>query len=626
MKERSERLRRRLLPRPRRLSLTEVSPEIAAVIDGAAPPPRRSGAVVPARSAVDAELPAGACRIVVARDPAGGGEVRITVTVAAADAATPVAPGAITGAGGRRATAILTQLARVLGPSEQWPGLHIEDRPRIARRGVMLDVSRDRVPTVATLLGRIAGLGELGFDHLQLYTEHTFAYAGCATVWGEASPVTPEEMRRFDAAAAAAGIELAANQNCFGHLHRWLRDPAFADLAETHGAFDFFGAVRHGPFSLCPIDPRSLEFVRDRLHELVPTTTSPHVNIGCDETADVGTGRSRAAVARRGKAAVERAFVAAVAGVVRNLGRTPMFWADMALRDPEGLAELPPELIALAWGYEDDRRIADAAATLAERGRPFWVCPGTSTWRSLGGRPAERRGNLRRAATAAVEHGAGGMLVTDWGDCGHRQPWVLTQHALGEAAALAWDPDDPHAGRDEAIAVHLLGQPDGGLGPWLRAVGDVDREVRRRSGPPAAEGGEATPLHNATALFEDLHPSGLPTGLPRDADVWAEVVDRIDELAGSMPSIAGEPVRAEVEHVVATMAFAARRAAWRRDPAARADPARQDDLRQRLAAVIEGHDRLWAAESRPGGAADGRRWWTDLDGASGLVPPPTPGT
>ncbi len=592
----AEALRRRLLPRPRRVRLGDA----AAATD----PADGTGEMRPWGDAMlrwrtDAARPPGSLRIRVGLTEES--RRRIDLDIAGDDAR-------------RRATAILGQLEVELGPVAGWPRLEITDAPRIPRRGVMLDVSRDRVPSMDALRQRIPRLAAVGFDHLQCYTEHAFAYAGCEAVWGDASPITPEELRTLDGVAADCGVELAANQNCFGHLHRWLATPAFAPLAETHGTFDFFGVPRQGPFSLCPTDPASLEFVRRRLEELLPCVRSPLVNIGCDETADVGTGRSAEAVARRGKAAVERAFTAAIAGVVRDLGRTPMFWADMALREPEGIAELPPELIALAWGYEDDDRIAEAARTLAGLGRRFWTCPGTASWRSFAGRPAERRGNLRRAAAAAVRHGAGGMLVTDWGDCGHRQPWIVSLHALGEAAALAWDPEDPEDGRDEAVARHLLGQPTGDLGPWLRAVGDADLAIRRRGG----EGGGH--LHNASALFEDLHPSGLPTALPPAAGPWMEVVDRLEELATRRPRVVGDDLAADVDHLLETVGFAARRAAWRRDAAARRDPARRRDLAARLEAVLQGHDRMWSRDARPGGGPSARRWWTDPEVAS-LEPP-----
>lgn len=47
----------------------------------------------------------------------------------------------------------------------------------------MLDISRDRVPTRETLEWLVEVLAALGFNELQLYIEHTFAYSGHKEVW-----------------------------------------------------------------------------------------------------------------------------------------------------------------------------------------------------------------------------------------------------------------------------------------------------------------------------------------------------------------------------------------------------------------------------------------------------------
>src|SRR5690606_22763173 len=97
----------------------------------------------------------------------------------------------------------------------------IEDRPSFALRGAMLDVSRDRVPTMATLRELIELFASWKLNQIQLYTEHTFAYAGHEEVWRDASPLRPDEVRELDALCRARDIELVPNQNCFGHMHRW---------------------------------------------------------------------------------------------------------------------------------------------------------------------------------------------------------------------------------------------------------------------------------------------------------------------------------------------------------------------------------------------------------------------
>ncbi len=52
------------------------------------------------------------------------------------------------------------------------PCVRVQDRPAFAVRGVMLDISRDRVPTMAQLRQVIAQLASWKINHLQLYIEH----------------------------------------------------------------------------------------------------------------------------------------------------------------------------------------------------------------------------------------------------------------------------------------------------------------------------------------------------------------------------------------------------------------------------------------------------------------------
>src|SRR3954466_3912018 len=79
----------------------------------------------------------------------------------------------------------LAQLLRQF-PTEI-PCLHIEDWPDFPVRGVMIDISRDKVPTMATLYSLVDLLVSMKINQLQLYTEHTFAYRNHKEVWAEAS-------------------------------------------------------------------------------------------------------------------------------------------------------------------------------------------------------------------------------------------------------------------------------------------------------------------------------------------------------------------------------------------------------------------------------------------------------
>jgi hexosaminidase len=541
--------------------------------------------------------------------------LRISRTVQA-----PVVIEARSEAGVRHARATLAQLTRQYG--EVLPCMVVEDGPAIAKRGYMLDVSRDRVPRMEHLLEIVNLLASLKYNHFQLYTEHTFAFAGHEEVWRDASPMTPAEVRELDVHCRRQGIELAANQNCFGHLAAWLRLPRYAGLAETHSAWSFEmqgpgGTVqrveRTGPFSLCPVDPASLDLIEDLLSQLLPCFSSRLVNIGCDETFDVGAGRSAEAVAERGGGSRARArvyleFVARVADVVRRQGKVPMFWADILLSHPDLAEAIAPDLVRLAWGYEGDAAWDRWLSTLGPR--QTWVCPGTSSWRSITGRAAERRANIAGAARAAAAQSAAGLLLTDWGDGGHRQQWPISLPGIAHAAEAAWsgsgDEPDPRA-----LSLHVLNDESLRAGPWLNALGDVDLSLRKISGR-RQEGEEPRSLRNASALYADLHLTLWPSAdddpalrrgvLSSSGAEWEEALGRIETLTACVPRGLPALLERELRHTLRVAKAAAERGRARRRSGGMTAAA-AGRLRDELREIIEEHRALWRERSRDGGLA-----------------------
>ena len=337
----------------------------------------------------------------------------------------------------RAAVATLRQLLAEFG--RHLPRLVIRDYPDFPRRGVMLDVSRGRVPNLQTLLELAEDLADFKINELQLYTEHTFAYRDFEPVWRDWGALTGAEILELDAHCRQLGIDLAPNQNSFGHLRQWLEYPPLKGLAETPKPYeDGNGAFLRYPSTLAPNHPGALRFLTRLYDELLPCFTSAQFNVGCDETWDLGRGRSRALCERKGKGRVYLDFLKRIHREVAARGKRMMFWGDIILHYPDLIGELPKDIIALNWGYEADHPFDRETALFARSGIPFYVCPGTSTWMTLIGRHDNALANLRSAARAGAANGAAGYLITDWGDGGHPQPLAVSYLPYLAGAALSW--------------------------------------------------------------------------------------------------------------------------------------------------------------------------------------------
>ena len=448
-----------------------------------------------------------------------------------------------------------------------------------AVRSYMLDISRDKVPTMGTLKQLVEILEKFNYNQLQLYTEHTFAYSKHEAVWKDASPMTAEEVRELDLFCAMHGIDLVPNQNSFGHLERWLVKPEYNHLAELpHGGAPLpWGGFKKDPTTLCPTDPASLDFLAGLYDELLPNFESRLFNIGCDETFDLlGEGRSAAAVKEKGEGRVYLEFLLKVAELVRKRGKRPMFWGDVILRHPELVPELPKDLIALDWGYEGNHPFMDEAAKFAAAGLDFYVCPGTSSWNSLAGRVENMRENMIAAERAGHLHGAKGFMVTDWGDGGHWQPLAASLPGLILGGNLAFTGASAAKMDLEDALNAVMGVP---LGGTLLRLGTL----YLRGGALRA---------NASELFRIL---ANDRGYSRHPGLTDHILTEISAIAEGC------------RHDAARFAGGAYPNVWAQEimyMANLVDAAcnRRDEKRLRF--LREEHGRVWRLRNREGGRAD----------------------
>lgn len=462
------------------------------------------------------------------------------------------------------------------------PELSIQDAPDFPARGVMLDVSRCKVPTMDTCRQLVDRLAAVRINQLQLYTEHTFAFSAHPAVWHDASPFTHEEILGLDRYCADRFVELVPNLNSFGHFGRWLRHPEYRHLGEC--------PENPGTDCLAP-NRASLKFIEALYDEYLPHFASPMFNVGCDETWELGKGRSKAKAEKTSTTAVYLDFLKEIHRLVAKKGRRMQFWGDIILHQPELIKELPQDILALCWGYEANHPYAQQCQAFAEAGIEYHVCPGTSAWNSISGRTGNCLENLENAARNGHKYGATGFLNTDWGDGGHHQVLPVSYAGFAAGAAYSWHLDSNRdADLAGAVSRHFFDDPTGTLGQLCLDLGRTPDYIS------GLKRGNCSALNQLLFTKPDrLDLANVSRTQLNRAESWLGKLSA--NLSAARPAGSDrELALAELRHALAMSLHAVHRGRFLRF----GDESRET-LRRELRSLVMSHEDQWLARNRRGG-------------------------
>ena len=484
---------------------------------------------------------------------------------------------------------ILTQRTDAL------PEIEIEDYPDFPMRGYMLDISRCKVPRMKSLFELVDRMSAFKLNNLQLYVEHTFAFTDHKIVWNGASPLSADDIRLLDSYCRARYIELVPNFNSFGHFGKWLKHPQYRHLAECPDGFNSPEGPKspHG-LTLKP-DNDSLRLLDQLYSEYLPNFSSDKFNVGCDETWELGLGWSRPLADKTSRFHVYVEFLKKIHALVTRHDRKMLFWADMVLKNPASIADLPKDATAIVWGYEADHPFSRQCELFANSGLPFYVAPGTSSWFSLGGRLENALANIDNAVTNGLASGASGVLLTDWGDSVHHQFPMISYPALVYCAALSWHrKTNMNPDIEDTLNRFILYDSGGSTARIILALGSVADPIGKK-------------ISNGTPLFDILfcEEENLDGHLSEISETELENVCRQlrqieDGLKEANPRCADAGlIKREIALTVTMLLQAARRGLNRLTN----DSSGALSHRQR-SRIIEDFEECWLRRNRKGGLAE----------------------
>lgn len=309
----------------------------------------------------------------------------------------------------------------------------IEDSPDFARRGLMYDCSRGKVPTVETVRRLVEHLAHWKVNELQLYIENVFTFRKHPLIGQGYDPFTPDDIRAIQDHCREHHVRLVPTLASFGHFERILAIPEYQHLSELPGFHDYPGGR-----TLCPTDPGSLKLIEELFDEFVPLFDAADFNVCCDETWELGKGRSKPEADRIGVGRLYLRHLLALHRLCRRHGKRMNAWADIVLKHPELLSEVPKDLVLLNWEYEANGRLIPRTREIADSGLPFCVCPSVCAYQTHSTRLDNAVANIRQFADTGRQLAAEGLLNTDWGDFGHRNTLGVSLCGMAYGAAHGW--------------------------------------------------------------------------------------------------------------------------------------------------------------------------------------------
>jgi len=226
------------------------------------------------------------------------------------------------------------QLRTVVNDSLKVKGFHIDLRIQVMK-----------MPELKRLVKNLAGKG---INTILMEWEGTYPFTEEPLISNRYA-YSRAQIIDFIAYCHSLGLDVIPLQQSFGHVEYILKHYRYANLREDPVDFS----------QVCPSELEADRQLFTRLYkDLIETHNSPYIHVGGDETHLLGhCDRCKKKAAEFGISRVYFDYIKMLCQTVVSLGKRPMVWADMALKYPEYINELPKQTIFVDWnyGWEKDR-------------------------------------------------------------------------------------------------------------------------------------------------------------------------------------------------------------------------------------------------------------------------------
>jgi hexosaminidase len=288
-------------------------------------------------------------------------------------------------------------------PGAVLPEAQVTDWPAMAYRGTMVDMSEGPLLRVADIKRQIDLMARWKSNQYYFYNETTIALDGLPPA-APGARMTKNDVREIIAYARARHIDVVPCLELYGHLHDLFRREQFSGLADFPHGVEFN-----------PDDPRVQKLIANWVEQYTQLFPSPFVHVGFDETWQLQQAAAKGAGA---PAAIFLQQLKNVGGLFQQHGKTILAWADIMVKFPDIVKQLPPGIIAVAWFYDPtpDPEYRRWLQPLVTDHVPHLVAPGVNGWSEIAPDYNLTFENIDTFVAAGRRSGAMGVMNTIWSD------------------------------------------------------------------------------------------------------------------------------------------------------------------------------------------------------------------
>ncbi|MEA1996972.1 MAG: family 20 glycosylhydrolase, partial [Gemmatimonadota bacterium] len=321
----------------------------------------------------------------------------------------------------------LAQMFRKKVDTTLLPGGVLRDKPALALRGISDDISRGQVSTLDDLKAVVRFLARYKINVYMPYMEDMFAFRSHPGFGDGRGALTAAEVKELEDFARPLHVRIIPIFQTLGHYENLLLEPEYRHLAEFPGAH-----------CLSPAQEETYTFLGEVLGEIVPAFSDRYFHIACDESWDVGRGKSRELVRKLGTSGAHAAHYRKVYDMVTGMDRRVMMYGDIILRNPSIMSKIPRDIVIVDWHYSGAKY--PSVKKFRDAGFDVVVSPGLSNWSRVYPAFNSAMSNIERLTREGIDKGALGAVTSSWCDYGAANLRQNNLWGYAFAAQCAWSP------------------------------------------------------------------------------------------------------------------------------------------------------------------------------------------